>query len=109
MKVGVTKSVMRRFTQINKDCPLEIKIVRTYGPMERRYAYQLETYLHLYFNDIKEKGEWFKYSDDFSKQLDMLLQDVSVTDLSTLVDNEKIKKRGLQQNIFRKLGGADGE
>ena len=108
VKIGVTKSTMRRFTQINKDCPLEINVVRTYGPMERKYAYKLENYLHLYFDDIREKGEWFRYNDDLPEQLDSLLQNVSVTDLTILIDEEKIKKRSIQPNISRNLGDVDG-
>lgn len=104
VKIGVTKSVLRRFTQINKDCPLEISIVRTYGPMERKYAYKLEHYLHLHFENIKEKGEWFIHENTLADQMDSLLSDVNVTDLPGLIEYEKLKKRGSQQDTARNLG-----
>lgn len=58
VKIGITKDIQRRLAQIQSACPLTITIV---WAEQANICY--EEFLHAYFHEHREHGEWFLYTD----------------------------------------------
>lgn len=93
IKIGVTTDILRRHENINRDCPHEIKILRTFGPFERKFAYNLELYLHLLCKDHNYKNEWFVFSDDLLERIDKATEDKTTGDIEKMIREIKIDER----------------
>lgn len=59
LKIGVTRSIERRFKELSSANPTEIKVL-----FFIKDIYLLEKILHLKFDRYRINNEWFHYNDD---------------------------------------------
>lgn len=60
-KIGITNNIKNRFESISTSTPFETEILFAIGVQNSEYH---EKYLHQYFQDKHQKGEWFKLNQD---------------------------------------------
>jgi len=67
-KIGYTKNLKKRLTELNTGNPGELKIIKTHKSL---IGLKIETIVHRYLKTNKIKGEWFKLDEkiinDFNK------------------------------------------
>lgn len=61
IKIGKTKDINNRITQLNPKLPYDLKLLHT---IKTNYPYKLEGFLHKIFSDKRKKGEWFDLSSE---------------------------------------------
>ena len=59
IKIGISNDVKRRLASMQTSNPYSLKVIRQWGPFDSIYAKRLEQRLHLAFEEVCSRGEWF--------------------------------------------------
>lgn len=71
-KIGVTKNIYnKRMKQLQTGNGSELHIVKFH---ETYFPYRVEKYLHMYFSNKHERGEWYRLDIEDINQFDKLCE-----------------------------------
>ncbi len=100
IKIGVTNNIKRRMNQIKPYCPLELSLLRLYGPLTRKEAFNFESYLHTCFMSDKMKNEWFRYwREDDIDMYDDLFDEFDFENAEEIIKEETRIKMSAMKDV----------
>jgi len=62
VKIGVTRDIEKRLSQINTGNHEQLNVKATIGPLDQKAAYALEDSIHAKLHSYHIRGEWFTSS-----------------------------------------------
>lgn len=102
MKIGMSNNVNRRMNQIGSYCPMELKLLRAYGPLTRTETFDFEKYLHEHFKISLIKYEWFRYWEGEEETADLLFDEFDFSAAKELI-LEQAKNNFKDQKSIKRI------
>lgn len=72
-KIGITKDLNRRLSELQTGCPEELRVVKIYTHYQRKIIQRYETLLHRHYTKqgkrIRNNGEWYRLTEEDIREL----------------------------------------
>ena len=85
-KIGITKDLNRRISELQTGCPHELVIIKIWQHYQRKFIEQYERVLHRYYKQyrIRKNGEWFKLP---KSEIEKLCKPETITEQNNFIEN----------------------